>query len=256
MMNLDYLQLAGIGVIICAGGILQSTVGFAYGLFATPLILWLGVPLPLTISIVLTASFLQTVLGVRDLRDEIPWSAAFTAILSRLLFTLAGIVVLKQLTFLDSSQVNFIVGCILVLMLTVQLSVNTKPGTLSNPVWRWTAFSTSGFFAGLCGMGGPPLVLWSMTQNWSSKTTRGFLFAVFMVSIPVQLLLFYTMFGSDIGQAVLLGFLFLPAALLGGYFGLPIGNRLDKPLLRKIAYVVLFAIALNLMLGPLVQWSS
>ena len=38
-------------------------------------------------------------------------------------------------------------------------------------------FTGSGVLAGLCGMGGPPLVLWAMAHDWPTQRIRGFLFA-------------------------------------------------------------------------------
>jgi hypothetical protein len=33
--------------------------------------------------------------------------------------------------------------------------------------------------AGICGMGGPPLVLWAMAHDWPADKVRAFLFACF-----------------------------------------------------------------------------
>ena len=107
---------------------------------------------------------------------------------------------------------------------------------------------------GTCGMGGPPLVLWSMSHNWSNQRTRAFLYSVFGPTIPLQLALLYVIFGSDVGLGLLVGAMLLPAVFLGAFIGLHIGNRLSKPLLKTVAYIMLIAIALNSILPQLVNW--
>jgi hypothetical protein len=40
---------------------------------------------------------------------------------------------------------------------------------------------------GWLGMGGPPLVFWQLTGRASARETRGFLFGVYLMTLPFQL---------------------------------------------------------------------
>ncbi|MBN1830134.1 MAG: hypothetical protein JW884_13470 [Deltaproteobacteria bacterium] len=113
--------------------------------------------------------------------------------------------------------------------------------------WSWAglSFVASGLLAGICGMGGPPLVLWSMAHTWSSEKTRGFLFAVYVASIPIQIILLYFAFGSNILSSVMLAIIFSPFVYLGTLVGMPIGNRMSKDKLRGIAYAILMTLGIS-----------
>lgn len=69
-MPYSYEHIFYSALILFCGGILQSTVGFAYGLFAIPLLMWLELPLPQIIVAVLLSTFLQSFIGYYALRRE------------------------------------------------------------------------------------------------------------------------------------------------------------------------------------------
>ena len=103
-------------------------------------------------------------------------------------------------------------------------------------------------------MGGPPLVLWVMAHDWTTEKTRGFLFASFMCLVPVQLALLYLSFGQDSLRGALMGLALSPAVLAGSLAGLRVGGRFSKLLLRRLAFALLMAIALNAMYPRGRQW--
>lgn len=96
-------------------------------------------------------------------------------------------------------------------------------------------------------MGGPPLVLWVMAHDWTAERTRAFLFASFMSLVPVQLALLYWTFGKDVVYGIAVGAALSPVVFLGSLFGLRVGALIPKPLLRRLAFFLLVAIALNAM---------
>ncbi len=96
-------------------------------------------------------------------------------------------------------------------------------------------------------MGGPPLVLWVMAHDWTAERTRAFLFASFMGLVPVQLTLLYWTFGKDVVYGMAVGAALSPVVLLGSLLGLRVGARFSKPLLHRLAFLLLVAIALNAM---------
>jgi len=244
------------GVILCAAGIAQSAVGFGYALFATPLLIWVGIPLPDAITLVATCSMGQSMISAYRLREHVPWKLSLTATSIRIVSVLIGLFLLKQLVTLDTSYIRLTIGCILCLLIIIQLVWKTKPVDALHWAWAGLAFFASGILAGICGMGGPPLVLWAMAHNWSTKKTRGFLFAVFATAIPIQLILLTITFGTPILKNIAIGIAFIPLTFVTTAIGLPIGNRLPKEKLRRIAYAVLLVIGISAIIPAILNFMS
>jgi len=144
-----------------------------------------------------------------------------------------------------------VVGAILILLVGLQLVWRPRPVASAHWCWAGLAFLASGLLTGICGMGGPPLVLWSMAHSWPSQKTRGFLFAVFATSAPLQIILLSVTFGASVLWNVVIGAAFLPLVYLGTVVGLPIGNRMDKERLRYVAYAILLVIGISAVVPPL-----
>jgi uncharacterized membrane protein YfcA len=102
-------------------------------------------------------------------------------------------------------------------------------------------------------MGGPPLVLWAMHHDWPTGKIRGFLFSVFAVSIPIQVVLLYFWFGMNILRSAGTALLLAPAVFLGAAIGLPLGNRLPRPVLSGIVYTTLLVIGLSSIIPYIIQ---
>jgi uncharacterized membrane protein YfcA len=119
--------------------------------------------------------------------------------------------------------------------------------------WGWggVAFLGSGFLAGICGMGGPPLVLWAVAHDWPTQRIRGFLCATFATSIPIQIVLLAVTFGMPILWYVAVGIALLPLVYAGSAVGLPVGNRFASPALRRVAFAVLFATGVSALIPVL-----
>ncbi len=240
-MNMELFDIVAAAVILTLASMLQSIVGFGYALFATPLLVWIGLPLPSVITLVATCSLLQALAGVRNLRAAVPWRLSLTATGVRLAGLIIGLFMLKRLVVLDKDQVRAVIGVILCGLVAVQLLWRTHPVRKLHPGWTGLAFTGSGILSGLCGMGGPPLVLWAMAHDWPTQKIRGFLFATFATTIPIQIALLALTFGTPILWYAAIGIALLPLGYAGSALGLPVGNRFAGPVLRHVAYAVLFA---------------
>ena len=250
---MDLIDTLRVITIISLASAIQSAVGFAFALFATPLLLWTGVPLPNAITIVAVCSCAQSILGATHLRKSVPWRPFLTATPIRLIALAAGLLILKRITALDVGDIRMVVGFVLCVLVGIQSFGWFRPAGEIHWIWSGLAFTSSGLLAGMCGMGGPPLVLWTMAKQWPVKTSRGFLFANFAALVPVQLGLLYLSFGTVILHSLGTAGLLTPAVFLGALIGLPIGNRLPKPLLRTIVNLILFVIGISSIVGPLVD---
>jgi len=242
---MEIVDIVVAGFIICLAGMGQSAVGFGYALFATPLLVWIGIPLPNVIVLVATCGMIQAIIGARKLHAAVPWRLSLTATAIRLASVIIGLFLLKRLVVLNTNHIRMMIGCILCLLVAIQILWRPQPVKSMHWGWAGIAFSASGLLAGICGMGGPPLVLWSMAHDWSTQKTRGFLFAVFATSIPVQIVLLSLTFGTSILWNAAVGIAFLPLVYLATAIGLPIGNRMAKDKLSHIAYAILLVIGIS-----------
>jgi hypothetical protein len=252
-MSFALPHLGGIAGVVVAAGAVQSAVGFGFALVATPLLLWTGMPLPDIVATVAVCSFMQSAMGAIHLRADVPWRLSFTATAVRVVFAAAGLLLLRRLAGLGADPVRFVVGCVLCVVVAVQWACRVQPARAVRGIWAVVAFVTSGLLAGMCGMGGPPLVLWSVAHDWSADKTRGFLFAVFALSIPIQIILMYLAFGPGVLRSSAIALLLTPAVVLGAAVGMPIGNRMPKPLLRNAVNALLLAIGLSAVLQALLK---
>jgi uncharacterized membrane protein YfcA len=198
VLNNDVSFIFGVALVIILGGIVQGAVGFAYAVVATPLLVWIGVPLQQTIVIVATCSFVQSLFAVKELSHHVPWRNVGLAVGLRMPFMLFGIFILKRLVLFSKEDVNFVVGFIIFTTVCIQIAFRVKPREYLHPAWAFFAFPASGILAGISGMGGPPLVMWAMALVWPSEKTRAFLFSVIMIAIPIQVGALYLTFGSEI----------------------------------------------------------
>jgi hypothetical protein len=244
----------GMIIILLMAALIQSAVGFAYALFSTPLFLWIEIPLPEAVTIIAMCSFFQACIGSSQLRASVPWRFAFSAIIIRTAATVVGIMLLKRLAIQNASEIKLVVGSILSVLVIILLVTRVQPVDRMHWMWGGLAFSSSGLLAGICGMGGPPLALWSVAQNWSVERTRGFMFTVYAVSIPIQIFLLYFAFGADILRGIQFAFMAAPAVYIGAKIGLPIGNRMPKKILIRMVYSILIVVGLNAMAPPLLQY--
>ena len=253
MLNMEALDVVVAGVIICFAAAAQSAAGFGSALFAVPLLVWLGIPLPNVIALVATCSTTQTLMGVHTLRDDVPWRVSFITISVMLVGLVTGLILLKQLATLNPDPIRLVMGCVLIFLVILQGVIRPKPVTKLHWSWGGLAFASAGFLGGVVGMNGPPLVLWSMAHDWSTTKTRGYLFAVFSMVNPIQILLLTLTFGPSILYFVLLGIGFLPLIYLGSRIGLPAGNRMKKETLKRIAFALLLLMGISAAIPVLVN---
>ena len=242
---MDMCQIVSVALVVLCGGFLQGTVAFGFGLFSVPLLLMMGLPIPAVLAIASVCTLVQAGSGVHHLRQAVPWKDVGISVVVRGVAMLLGIWVLRALVNYPIVKIKFWIGVVMLLLVILQVSWKPQPRARLHGGWNLAAFLTSGFTGGLCSMGGPPLVLWVMAHDWTVERTRAFLFASFMSLVPFQLAILYWTFGDDVVYGMVLGAVLSPVVLLGSLLGLRIGAHFSKPLLRRLAFLLLVAIAIN-----------
>lgn len=239
-----------LGVVMFVAGVVQAAVGFAGGLIAIPLFVLMGMKLPQAVMIALIGSFLQSVMGAYQLRHDIDPRTTIRPAILRLVTMPLGVYVLWEINQLAITYVKQFIGLVLLVIVLVQWLWKIEPRERLHPAWEYLALSLSGFMAGVCGMGGPAMILWVMAHNWSAKKSRAFMFFVFIAGLIPQGLLLWYEFGEMVYRPALIGALGAVVTLLGTQIGLNIGHGFSKARLRTLVFSILIFIAVSAMLSP------
>ncbi|MFA5689829.1 MAG: TSUP family transporter [Kiritimatiellales bacterium] len=237
---MDFITILLTACTLCFAAVIQSAVGFAFALFSTPVLIWIGIPLHKVIVIVAAGSMMQSFAGVRKLKAFIPWKDAIISTALRVIWLFAGLFILKHLVGLEARYIKLAVGSVLCLLVLIQYFWRPKPAETIHWIFSFIAFSLSGLLAGIAGMGGPPLVLWTMAHNWPPERTRGFFFATFLTFIPLQLMLLCLLPGIEpLWTTLLAGFAFAPVVVIGSSIGLALGRRMSRQRLYSVTCICL-----------------
>ena len=238
---------------ISLGNFVQGAAGFGAGVLSIPLMLWLGFPLPHAVIANMVAVFFQCALGCYKLRDHVPWKTVGRMYPARAVFFFIGVYAMGVLNVWPPDTVKQVVGgCILMTLLALRFYKPSKP-SLDQAGGRgqaWAVGAVSGFTGGTIGMGGPPLVLWSLTKAWSPAQSRSFFWANFMAVTPLAMPLYLWRFGDEATVAIITGLMAMPVVLLSARAGIAVGNRLPRKRLRQVTAVLLLTTATSALAAP------
>ncbi len=157
---------------------------------------------------------------------------------------LLGVWSLWTLSRVDPAAVRGLVGATLLLGLVTLWVVRPAPRERIRRGWAYLAYGATGYLSGLAGMGGPPVVVWTMAHDWPTTRTRLVLWTSFVVLVPVQLVVLFVTFGKPALWAALLGLLLFPGVYAGTWVGLWLGARMSRGALRVATHAMLVMLAL------------
>jgi uncharacterized protein len=262
-MPFSLTQYLLVSLILFAGSVLQGSVGFASGLFGIPLLLLTGVGLPEAVTISLVAAAVQNFTAAWQLRSQIDFARAVRPMLIRFALLPLGVLALAYVSREETDRAGQLVGVVVLVLVAIQqfpftaarggratAAAATGRAPRSNVAWEWLAFGAAGFLLGLCGIGGPPMVLWVLAQGWPMNRSRAFLYFLFASGIPAQAVLLWLAFGQQIARAMLLGLAVTPAVLLGLWAGFVLARLLPDRLLRGLCVAVLVLVAISSIATP------
>jgi uncharacterized membrane protein YfcA len=209
-----------------------------------------GMSLPAAVAISLAAAAVQNGVAAWQLRREIDLPATIRPMLLRFATLPLGVLALWWLGEENKNLASQLVGVLVLGIVALQQSLRVQPRPVLHPGWEWLTFSVAGFLVGLCGMGGPPMVLWVLAHDWPMNRARAFLYFLFVTGLPLQAVLLWLVFGPAIVSPMLLGLAALPALLLGLYAGLYLSKLLPDALLRRLSVALLVVVALAAIVSP------
>lgn len=248
---LTIVQLIYAALIMAGCSFIQSAVGFGFGLFAVPLLIFAGLSLPSATSLMISAVFVQTAFTTWYFRHDVPWRPAVRASIIRNLTLPIGAFLMLQLDQAGTSAVKQVIGGLLIVIVLTFYFARIQPRERLHWAWEIPAFVGSGVTGGMVGMGGPTLVLWVMAHDWTNPQTRSFLLFNFMSSSPLQITLIALIFGWEMLVVAGVGLVFTPILYAGTQAGLRVGHRLSRERLKNISLLLLFLLAISALAEPL-----
>jgi uncharacterized protein len=248
---MDCHNIIKAGMIMILGSLVQSSSGFGFGLFAVPLFLLMGFPLPETVIMVVIGSAVQKIAAISHLWRAADWKGQAPYMAIGLATLPLGIYSLYRISLLGQPFIKQIIGSVILFLLLLQWKGVIKSREKVSPAWGYTAGFFSGFLNGLANIGGPPLVLWILAHQWSNEKMRVTPIAFSIVFVPFQLLFMTLAFGERMWNPLLSAILLTPAVLVGTWVGLRVGGRISKEHLRIYMRFLLLLIAVSTILRPL-----
>jgi len=241
---MDVSDFIMIGFVLLIGSVIQSAAGFAFGLFAIPLLLLATDLEPYeAIAAVTTCAVMQSIAGLCTIRGETKWRQILPLVLVAMATQPIGVWLLSILHEFGADRIRQTFGAVLLAVLFVQWWLKPSPREQVRPEWGFFAYACCGLMSGLSGMGGPPIVLWLMAHQWSTRRTRATLWFTFALLGPTNLVYQSLRFGPEVWRWSGIAVLYLPIVLLGLPPGIWLGNRMPKAQLRRVAFGLLFAVA-------------
>jgi len=248
---MNIIEMIKIGSVMIVGSFIQGSSGFGFGLFAVPLLLFWGFSLPVSVIIVVIGSAIQKIFAIAALWRAANWKEISPYIIAGLVSLPAGVFVMYNISALGQISVKQIIGACVFLLLILQWKGVIKAKEAIHRGWGYLAGFFSGFFNGLANIGGPPLVLWILSQKWPNEKMRVTPIAFSLVFVPFQLLFMFLAFQSSLLLTpVFKALISTPFIFLGNWAGLKVGGKISQRHLRVYMGLLLLVIALTSMIGP------
>ena len=242
----DFQSTLICGGLLFAGALLQSVIGFGMGVATIPIIVWMGISVENAVTVLIPCVFCQTLFNCFQNRHELPWSEIKSVFILRLIGLPIGILTLHWSVTQSQDVARTILGMSIFVIIGLQILTSKTTGSLAAG-WIVPTGLTSGFFAGLIGMGGPSLVLWVVRQDWTTQRQRVFLWLSFLLIIPFQAVLMVWSFGNEMLTTIAFGTAIVPFSIAGAWLGNHYGKGISPVNLRTLMYCFLIVIAIHLL---------
>ncbi len=230
---MDWPLVTGLGLVVLAGGVVQSTIGFGLAVVAAPFVVLLAPDLMPAALIV--PSFALPVLQLSHGDRDIAWRPLGWAVAARTLMTPVGVAVVAVF---PPRAIAALVGVLILVTVALSVWVLDLRATPRNAA---AAGAVSGISGTAAAIGGPFLAL--VLQHERPQRVRSTLAAFFIAGSLLGLTGLFL--GGELPrQQVVAGLVWMPFALLGYAVSGPIRARIDAEVFRR--YVLGFCVLASL----------
>jgi uncharacterized membrane protein YfcA len=232
------------GVIGLAAAV-QSLAGFGFALVAIALLPFF-MDLQLAVPLVLVMCLLSSLGLWFYYWDSFEWKAIAPLVLSALVSIPIG---LAGLHYVPEELARRLLGGFVVLyvaydVLRLVVPMFSSP-SLESPYWAYLFGGLSGFLTGALTAGGPPLVIYANSKEWSPAEFKGNLPGVYVVALAFALAghYFEGHLTAELWEMVLWS---LPLFAVGLTVGILLSKKIDAASFKRIILSLLGVIGLKL----------
>jgi uncharacterized membrane protein YfcA len=231
------LELALFLLATFAGAVVAGLSGFAFGLVAASIWLYILTPLQ-TATLIIAFGLIVQGYAVWKLRSSLDWTKLWPFMLGAAIGVPVGVAVL---TWSNPAHVRIGVGVFLVLYsLYALFRPAIPPVKAASPVLDAGVGFLNGVLGGMTGLAGILVTIWCGLRGWPKDVQRT-VFQPVAVAIFLMSALWIGAGGAitpDIIQLFLIG---LPALLAGTWLGFKLFGLLDEAAFRKVVLMLLLA---------------
>jgi uncharacterized membrane protein YfcA len=227
-----------------AGALVAGLSGFAFGIVAASIWLYILTPLQ-TATLIIAFGLIVQGYSVWKLRRALDWRRLWPFIVGAAIGAPVGVTIL---TWANPAHVKAGVGGFLVLY---SLYALFRPAM--NPVKGGGAVADAGIgflngvLGGMTGFAGILVIIWCGLRGWPKDVQRT-VFQPVAVAIFLMSALWIGAKGAITAETIKLFLIGLPALLVGTWLGLKLFGRLDEAAFRKVVLILLLASGIVLIL--------
>lgn len=224
---MEYLVVSlPICLIVFFASLVQSAIGFGYGIIAIPLLTTFYLAPEIALPLSATTAVTQSLYGVIRFRKIIRIKEILVYSLYCNTGMVAGVFSLRALTRFNSDLFGIVIGSILLIIITLRSFLKIQPRDSVPWYWGTTALFTGGYICGLAGVGGPVIVLWILAHRWDNDRIRVTLWSVFLLMTTLQIFVYWLAFGDIAIRGVLSGLILIPVVVAASIIGVVAGGKL------------------------------
>lgn len=243
-MITDPFCLVASVAVICLGLSKGGFIGF--GLIATPLLALATPPLEAA-AILLPIMLAQDVFSAWSFRHD--WDYRTLSVM--LPGSLLGVALAWVLaSYLNEALIRLAVGMVgvsFVIFHWIGLKTKTQNGA-SGLVWGVVA----GFTGTLANAGGPPFLVYALSQDLAKMTFVGTTAIFFLVLNATKLVPFFAL-GYLSNQSLATSVLFLPLAIIANFVAIRLVRRIPSSTFYRVSYGLVLAVSIGLMWQGITQ---
>ncbi|MGD1895769.1 MAG: sulfite exporter TauE/SafE family protein [Phormidesmis sp.] len=234
-----------IGGVIGLAAAVQSLAGFGFALVAIALLPFF-LNLQLAVPLVLLMCLLSSMGLWLYYWDNFSWRAIAPLVISALISIPIGLV---GLHYVPEDVARKVLGAFIVLYVAYDILRLLTPifamPSLESPRWAYLFGAVSGFLTGAFTTGGPPLVMYANSKEWSPEEFKGNLPGVYVVALTFALTGHY--FEGHLTRELWeIALWSTPLFALGMGAGILLSKKIDAASFKRIVLSLLGVIGLRL----------
>jgi len=227
-----------------AGAFVAGLSGFAFGLVAASIWLYILTPLQ-TATLIAAFGLLIQGYSVWKLRKALDWRKLWPFLTGAALGVPAGVTLL---IWSNPKSLRIAVGIVLIAYsLYAFLRPALKPVTAGGRAADAAAGFLNGVLGGLTGLAGILVTIWCSLRGWPKEVQRT-IFQPVAVAVFLMSAIWLGAKGTVTVETAKLFVMGLPCVVAGTWLGLNMFGRIDETTFRKIVLALLFVSGVTLML--------